>query len=78
LASRKLDGFVFCKLELTWKRAKTTIKEEEEEEGGGIVVRKTRQASLGTKRRSMGYFFTKNITDDEELSLSFSRRFSTF
>jgi hypothetical protein len=37
LAPRKLGGFVFCKLELTWRRAKTTIKEEEEEEGEELL-----------------------------------------
>jgi hypothetical protein len=40
-----------------------------------LLQKKTHQPFLGAKRRSMSYFSAKNTIDDEELGLTFSRRF---
>jgi len=51
---KKLDEFVFYKVELTWRRVKEIRKDKVEEKKKKWLHKKIRGASLGVEKSSMG------------------------
>jgi hypothetical protein len=58
---KKLGMFVLCKVELTWKRSKTTRKDKEEEKMEEWLQERPCGAYFGTKRSSMVLFFVVKV-----------------
>jgi hypothetical protein len=58
---KKFGVFVFCKIKLTWKRAKVIKKDKKEGKVEEWLHETTHGASLSTKRSSMGLFSILNV-----------------